>query len=223
MNDLMRATVIGVRELTAHVREIEMRPEALVAFAPGQWLSLRLPVGEKPPLNRAYSLASAPTGDGRLTLCFDRVEEGLGSGYLWDVAPGEALEFTGPHGNFVLSEGEAPLLFVARYTGIVPFRAMFQALLPSSNRPVHLVYSAPEPTEFVYRDEIEPLAAQASWLTISFVADGEESAALDTWTPPTADFIPYVCGIREFTKPIRDYLMERFGFDRRVVRLEHFS
>jgi ferredoxin-NADP reductase len=226
MNDIQRATVAAARTLTAHAREVELAPAVPVGYAPGQWISLRLPVGEKPPLNRAYSLASAPGGDGRLTLCFDRVEGGLGSGYLWGVEPGAVVEFTGPHGNFVLPEGGGEaLLFVARYTGVVPFRAMLRGLAASggAGRVVHLVYSAPEPGEFVYRDEIAVLADGANWLTVDFPPDGGEFAALDAWIPPDEGFLPYVCGVREFTKPVRDYLMTRFGFDRRAVRLEHFS
>jgi NAD(P)H-flavin reductase len=51
------------------------------------------------------------------------------------------VEFTGPLGNFVLPEGDAPLLLVARFTGVVPFRAMLLALERGdyAARPVRLV------------------------------------------------------------------------------------
>jgi ferredoxin-NADP reductase len=226
MSEIRAATVTETRPLSAHVKEIAL---SLVGepldFAPGQWLSLRLPVGDRPPLNRAYTLANAPSSDGALTLCFDRVEEGFGTGYLWEVAPGTVIEFTGPHGNFTLPmEGDTPLLFVARYTGIVPFRAMLQQLERDGNqRQVHLLYSAPEEQEFVYRDELVELAAQVDWLNLLLVGDGGEITTLEERAAEWMPFMPYICGIREFTKPIRDYLMERFGFERRAVKLEHFS
>lgn len=226
MSETRTATVIETRPLSAHVKEVVL---SLVGepldFAPGQWLSLHLPVGERPPLNRAYSLANAPVPEGSLTLCFDRVEDGLGTGYLWDVSPGTGIEFTGPHGNFTLpSEGEVPLLFVARYTGIVPFWGMLQQLERDGNsRPVYLLYSAPEESEFVYRDELTELAARVNWLTLMLCPDGEEINHLEERAAEWMPFTPFVCGIREFTKPVRDYLMERFGFERRAVKLEHFS
>ena len=44
--------------LTLHTTELVLRPiEHPIPFRPGQWISLQLPVGDHPPLNRAYSLA----------------------------------------------------------------------------------------------------------------------------------------------------------------------
>lgn len=52
------ATVLSVKDLTPHVRQLVLLPKAQkILFLPGQWISLQLPVGIKPPLNRAYSLA----------------------------------------------------------------------------------------------------------------------------------------------------------------------
>src|SRR5436305_486722 len=81
-----QTTVIELTTLLApEVKEIVLRsPETPLAFEPGQWISLHLPVGEKPPLVRAYSLARPADPSGTLTLCFDRVPDGLGSGYLFD-------------------------------------------------------------------------------------------------------------------------------------------
>src|SRR5438876_7805917 len=112
--------------LAPEVKEIVLRaPETSVAFEPGQWVSLHLPVGEKPPLVRAYSLARPADPSGSLTLCFDRVPGGLGSGFLFERQVGEPITVAGALGHFKLPEPlETDLVFVARYTGIVPFRCM---------------------------------------------------------------------------------------------------
>ena len=80
MPEIRTATVTEARFLSPHVRELTLQPNDNgdpVEFLPGQWLSLRLPIGDRPPLVRAYSMANAPTLDGRLVLTFDRVPDGI--------------------------------------------------------------------------------------------------------------------------------------------------
>ena len=47
------ATVLSVTDLTPHVRQLVVLPQIQkIPFQPGQWVSLKLPVSAKPPLNR---------------------------------------------------------------------------------------------------------------------------------------------------------------------------
>src|SRR2546422_10384550 len=114
-----RTTVIErIPPLAPEVKEMVLRrPETPIAFEPGQWVSLHLPVGEKPPLVRAYSLARPAEPSGSLTLCFDRVPGGLGSTYLFERQIGDPLTVAGALGHFKLPDPpEVDLVFVARYT-----------------------------------------------------------------------------------------------------------
>jgi ferredoxin-NADP reductase len=229
MAEIRTATITDARQLSPHVRELTLCPDSdPVGYQPGQWLSLRLPVGDRPPLVRAYSLANAPAPDGHLVLTFDHVPDGLGTGYLWEVAPGTSIEFTGPLGNFILPDGDSPLLLLARYTGIVPFCAMLESLSRQAKggdtvRSVHLIYSAPSPEERIYHDELTDASSRTEWFHYHPVDEGGEIARLDEITVAGAPFMPLVCGIREFNLTMRGYLMERFGFDRRAVKIENFS
>src|SRR5579871_2586885 len=148
-------TITAIRSLTPEVREIVLRPpEAPIPFEPGQWVSLHLPVGERPPLVRAYSLAEPPDPSGSLTLCLDRVPDGLASSYLFERQAGDELTLAGALGNFKLPDPlETDLLFVARFTGIVPIRCMLRALGQHPfTRHLRLVYGAPHPGELIYHD-----------------------------------------------------------------------
>src|SRR5687767_6831533 len=128
--ETQETVVEQIVDLSPHVREIVLRrPEPPLSFAPGQWVSLHLPVGEKPPLIRAYSLARPEEETGSLTLCLDRVPDGLGSGYLFERQVGDPITLAGPLGNFQIPEPlDSDLLFVAHFTGIVPIRCMLLAL-----------------------------------------------------------------------------------------------
>ena len=240
MPDLRTATIESVKTLAPEVREIVLRPDDAeqIVYAPGQWISLRLPVGDRPPLIRAYSLATPPASDGRLTLCFDRVEDGLGSEYLWTVEPGAVMEFSGPLGNFTLPDVDNDLVFVAQYTGIVPFRAMLLALgadhdFASSGRRVHLVYGAGKREDLVYYDELKSLAQRVSWFDFHPVVlegapkddavTGSEQDVLAAYAEGWRPFTPLVCGVREFTFPTRAFFIEKMGFERRAVKVENYN
>ena len=69
-----QAAVVSVRDLTPSVRELVLLPlEQAIHFRPGQWVSLKLPVGARPPLVRAYSTAEPEAASGHLVLVFDQI------------------------------------------------------------------------------------------------------------------------------------------------------
>ena len=227
-------TVTAVRELAPEVRELVLAaPAQPLDFRPGQWLSLHLPVGERPPLVRAYSLAAPPSPSGELVLCLDRVPDGLGSEYLFSLQPGDAVTYAAVLGNFVLQEGPADQLWMARYTGIVPFRAMLLALeaRPPEAR-VTLLYGACRQEDLVYLEELERAAEAHPWFHLITTVDeevegwtGSNEAVLDLLpglVGKRTDLIPMVCGKREFVRPIRDFFHAR-GYDRRAVKWESYD
>jgi ferredoxin-NADP reductase len=109
-------------------------------FRPGQWLSLRLPHGEREVV-RAYSLLEPD----RLSLCLDIVPGGLASAKLAGVQPGTLLEVAGPAGNFVLPDPlPANLIFCARFTGAVPVHCLLCQLSRVPRRPqAQFLYTLP--------------------------------------------------------------------------------
>ncbi len=228
-------TIAQINELTPEVRELVLNaPPEPVLFEPGQWVSLHLPVGERPPLVRAYTLARPCDPSGKLTLCLDRVPDGLGSGYLFEQQVGDELTLGGALGNLKLPDPlEADLLMVARYTGIVPFRSMLLALRERPfPRRVRLVYGARQPGDLIYHTEFQALAEREprfSYIpTVLEPSDNWQGAAgteLELVAERGADWLPFtpmVCGLRDFTRSVREFF-QMMGFERRAVRVEHYD
>ena len=226
--------IAAVRDVAPEVRELVLAPPAeRLDFLPGQWLSLHLPVGERPPLVRAYSLAAPPAPSGELVLCLDRVPEGLGSQYLFTLQPGDEVTFGGPLGNLVLPETGADQLWMARYTGIVPFRAMLLHLKenPPPGR-VTLLYSGETSDHLPYHPELLRAAEALPWFELLATVDqwderwaGEVRPALELLPELVGDrrdLAPLVCGKREFVRPIRDFFYG-LGYERRTVRWENYD
>jgi len=230
-----RATVLRFRDLTPSVRELVLGPQQRkVSFAPGQWVSLRLPIGERPPLTRAYTMSEPESLAGELVLVFDRVPHGRGSQYLYTLKTGDVLELAGPYGTFIPPEPlTKDLLLVGRYTGLVPFHCMIRALLARPPaRMIILLASAPSAIEQLYHEEFTALAAaHATFRYVSLVERDEAGSvvnreqvieALAALGGEGPDVVPMICGIRSFVRPLREYFTAR-GFPRRAVRVETYD
>jgi ferredoxin-NADP reductase len=227
------ARVLSVTDLTPGVRQLVVLPkERHVAFQPGQWVSLKLPVGPKPPLNRAYSMAAPETTSGELTLVFDRVIGGLGSEYLYQVHAGDELELSGPYGNFSLPRTlDRELLCIARFTGLVPVRCILKELYSQRQTgSVLLIAVAPGEDELLFHQEFLTLAiTHPGFRYLPLVAAAGEQQGVDltlSMLRPLVSgapkLIPMLCGTKKFVRPLRGYLIEA-GYDRKEVKTETYD
>jgi ferredoxin-NADP reductase len=226
-------TVLSVNDLTPHVRQLVLLPVARkIAFQPGQWVSLKLPVGAKPPLNRAYSMAAPGTPSGELTLIFDRVPGGVGSNYLYTLKPGDDTHLSGPYGNFTLPKQlDRELILIARYTGLVPIRCMLKQLYAQRQTgSVLLVSVAPAEEELLFHQELLTLAVtHLGFRYLPLVAAGGEQQGVDltfSMIRPLIEgapkVIPMLCGTKGFVRPLRAYFVEA-GYDRKEVKTETYD
>ena len=227
------ATVLSIMDLTPHVRQLVVLPTIQqVLFQPGQWVSLQLPVGAKPPLNRAYSLAEPPSPTGQLTLVFDRVPNGIGSSYLYGLKPGDELLLSGPYGNFPLPLPlNRELLLVSRYTGLVPIHCLLKHLATSGALPeATLIAIGPAEEELLYHEELLGLAVQhPSFRYMPVAVNGTDQEVVEATVKLLRPLVtgrlkvtPLLSGTRAFVRPLRAYLMEA-GYDRKEVKAETYN
>ena len=235
-NTTQAATVLHVRHLSPDVKEMVLAPQVNpISYKPGQWISLQLPVGSSPPLVRAYSLAEPESVSGHLVLVFDRVPDGLGSGYLFGLSEGEELMVAGPYGRFVLPEPIPDgLVLIARYTGIVPIRCMLNHLCSSAYRGrIILSYTAPSESELIYHSEFIQLASYGKLLYLPHVSGADEGLhrpvvdwpMVRSLIPHIGEqkaFIPMISGIKAFVRPLRTYFAE-LGWERQQIHTESYD
>jgi phenol hydroxylase P5 protein len=234
------------------VREYVLAPPAEpIHFLPGQWISIHLPIGERPPLVRAYSLAEPEAASGRLVLALDRVPGGLGSSYLDSLEPGQELTIAGPYGTFVTPDPlPARLVLVARFTGIVPIRCILRSILPDPTAPpgegpdrqadtlpqVLLVHGADRPDDLIYHQEFiewDRRLAGFRYYPSAFDGTGDEGidhrpeveilAEVLGEAGRARDFLPMVAGLKAMVQPVRGFFVDVLGFERRAVRREAYD
>lgn len=136
--------VIRIEDATASTKRfwIEVPELKSFDFKPGQFVTLDLPIHEKPNKRwRSYSIASWPDGTNIFELVIVLLEGGLGTHYLFSqVQVGSELILRGPQGVFVLPDLiDRDLFFVCTGTGIAPFRSMSHHILNNSV-PHHNIY-----------------------------------------------------------------------------------
>ena len=133
----------------------------------GQFLPVRLPEAGSPAPVRSYSISSDPAaGSYRITV--KRESLGLVSRYVNTTLREHAvLEAAAPRGDFVLMDGDNPVLLISAGIGVTPVLAMLHRLAAQrSTRPVHWIHTARDAGQDAFADEARGL--------VESLADGHE-------------------------------------------------
>jgi ferredoxin-NADP reductase len=157
--------VIRIVDETASTRRFWIQVPELETFdfKPGQFVTLDLPIHEKPGKRiRSYSIASWPDGTNVFELVIVYLEGGAGTHYLFkEIKEGSDLQVRGPQGVFVLPEViEKDLFFICTGTGIAPFRSMAHHLLNNNiaHKEIYLIFGCRKLGDWLYGPELTALS-----------------------------------------------------------------
>lgn len=178
--------VIKIEQQTHSTRRffIEVPEMEKFDFKPGQFVTLDLPIHEKPNKRwRSYSIASAPDGSNVFELCIVLVEDGMGTPYLFDqVKEGSELTFRGPVGVFTLPEKiEHDLFLICTGTGIAPFRSMIHHIIKHNipHQNIHLIFGCRKFGDALYANELKDLMRKDAGFFFHTCYSREEPENLD--------------------------------------------
>jgi len=146
--------------------DAEGRLQRLPPFRAGQYLSVEFVV-QGARASRPYSICCSPTEARQgnfyeLTVRFR--EEGFVAPHIWEQwRPGTRVTACGPLGQFGYEplRDRRDLVFLAGGCGITPFRSLWREL--RADHPeisCTILYGATGPEEFIFREELESLAAE---------------------------------------------------------------
>jgi CDP-4-dehydro-6-deoxyglucose reductase len=132
-------------------------------FEPGQFVSLDLPIHEKPAKRlRSYSIASWPDGTNVFELVIVLLDGGVGTTYIFnEITVGSEFTLRGPQGVFVLHEENLAkdLFLVCTGTGIAPFRSMAHHIFRNNipHKEIYIIYGCRTKKDLLYYDELRAL------------------------------------------------------------------
>lgn len=204
--------------------------EAPVDFAAGQFFMLEVQ-DEQGKVNRAYSVASAPSKKDGFSLCVKLIPEGRGSRVFRNLETGARLNFMGPFGHFMLADSPKDIVMVATGTGLAPFMSMLPTLLEGGRAGrVDLYFGVRHEEDLFYVDTLRAWEAEYSnfhvHVTLSQPPDGW-TGLRGRVTEHLTDFDPaavqvYICGNGDMVKAVKEQV-EAAGVPKVDIHLEQFT
>ncbi|SMH31640.1 NO-inducible flavohemoprotein [Azospirillum agricola] len=172
-----RFRIAGKTSESAVITSFRLEPVdggRVMDFLPGQYLGLKLSIGGET-VHRNYSLSASPNGrDYRISV--KREAQGLVSGFLHDRARvGDELEVYPPAGEFVLREGDGPLLLITGGVGQTPALPLAEQALAAGRKVVY-VHAAINGSVHAFRGHLDALAGRHQGLTTVYCYAEPETA-----------------------------------------------
>jgi CDP-4-dehydro-6-deoxyglucose reductase len=205
-------------------------------FKPGQFVTLDLPIHEKPNKRwRSYSIASWPDGTNVFELIIVLDKMGLGTNWIFnEVNIGSELTFRGALGVFTLPENltETDLFLICTGTGIAPFRSMVHHIqnhnIPHNN--IYLIFGCRGKKCLLYYNEMKqleqkdplfhfiPTLSREIWEgNTGYVHQIYESLCMER--PPATFFL---CGWKGMIDDAKRTILE-MGYDKKSIHQEIYG
>jgi ferredoxin-NADP reductase len=206
------------------------------SYLPGQFLTLTLPVSEKP-VRRSYTISSSPTQGYHCEVTVKREDQGLGSRYLHDrLKEGDTLEVQAPSGKFFFTGTESDsVVLIGGGVGITPMMSIARALTDMGwPGDICFVVACRDPEHFIFEDELKRLQQRHANLHVHVAMsriDADRNGyrkgrvskeLLQEWIPDIATRRIHLCGAPPMMATTRKILAE-LGVPEKDVHTENFG
>ena len=188
---------------------------------PGQWIDCFMEMDGSTEV-AGYSMTSAPNKEGWFSIAVKLVGDNPVTDYLHDCAKvGDVLIVEGGSGDFHYTGDDThSLALIAGGIGITPIASIIRFIDESNLQvPTTLVYSASAPSELLFREEFEAIAARNPNFRAHFTvtrphtepwhgSTGRLDTAVLTDTGIDANHLCYICGPPEMIQAMLAALKE---------------
>jgi glycine betaine catabolism B len=234
------ATVIKIEQQTHNTRRffIQMPTDAAFHFEAGQFVTLDLPIHEKPAKRlRSYSIASWANGTNVFELCIVLLEGGAGTTYLFnEIKEGSEIILRGPVGVFTLHEHalQNDIYLICTGTGIAPFRSMVQhiKLHNLSHKNIYLIFGCRTKADLLYFEELKtlsdemegfhyiPTLSRENWEGAAGYVHAVYENILQTNPNKDANFM--LCGWKAMIDDAKEKIVA-LGYDKKAIHSELYG
>jgi ferredoxin-NADP reductase len=209
---------------------------ALFDFKPGQFITLEIPVPGGP-VHRTYTISSSPSRPLSISITVKAQADSIGTRWMLDnLTPGKKIKVIGPGGLFTHMNYEAEkYLFISAGSGITPMMSMTTYMFDTGLDPdIVFVNCAKRPSEIIFRQRLEHMAARVPGIDIKWVVD--QADRFKPWTgyqgqlnqlmlglmaPDYLEREVFCCGPEPFMQAVREAL-QGLGFDMDHYHQESF-
>lgn len=215
--------------------------DELACFRAGQYISLKLKIGESV-LSRPYSLISSPKEalggkEGIYRIIVKDMQDGFASGYInREFSVGTKLDISEPSGffNYEPLRDAQTVVAAAGGSGIAPFMSMAEAIADGTEEfDMLLLYGSKTEEEIYFKDRLEELSkASEGRIKVIYVLSDEEKEGyekgfitdelIQKCVLKGSDYSLFVCG----SQGMYDYMesvAEKLGLPKRRVRFDAYG
>ncbi len=206
-----RGRVEHKRSLTHDTVELRIALEkpSQIAFQAGQYIQLESePYRGREAVMRAYSISSPPSQKHAVETVIRLVPDGICTTWVFDVLKeNDPVTFSGPYGDFYLSDTDRPCLFIAGGSGMAPIISMLRDMREKDNcRRVVFFFGALTRSDLFYVDELRQLEKERQWFRFVPALSNEPpdsgwegergliTEVIARCLPDTAEYEAYLCG-----------------------------
>ncbi len=229
--------VIRIADHTHNTKQYWIEVPELPSFdyKPGQFVTLDLPIHEKPNKRwRSYSIASWPDSTNVFELLIVLAEHGLGTHYIFnEVKVGSELTFRGAQGVFTLPEKiEKDIFLICTGTGIAPFRSMVNYIylnkIPMKN--IYLIFGCRTKEDLLYHEELKELEKKLSGFHYHPTLSREEweghhgyvHAIYEELCKDKQEAQFFICGWKAMIDEAKKRIVE-LGYDKKSIHQELYG
>jgi Na+-transporting NADH:ubiquinone oxidoreductase subunit F len=184
-----RGVVERIRDLTYDMKELRIKliqPDT-IDFIAGQYVQLDTPpyASVRESVFRAYSMSSPPSEKNAIELIIRLVPGGICTTWVFTLLKeGDEVTFTGPFGDFRLSDTDREMLWVAGGSGMAPFWSIIRDMREKNvQRRCTYFFGAVGKRDLFLIDELRELEQELPWFT--FIPALSEPNDGDHWDGET--------------------------------------
>jgi propane monooxygenase reductase subunit len=162
--NLFSATITHKEKAVDNSFIIRLKPIAtktVFTFEPGQYCLLQNPFTQDKRDLRPFSIASSPEVKHALEFCIKIYGDWTKS--FSHIKEGDAIQLTGPFGNFIWNDAINNAVFLVGGTGIAPIMSMLRTITARRRNPhIKLLYGNRTPETILYKEELDRLQKDVS-------------------------------------------------------------
>jgi Na+-transporting NADH:ubiquinone oxidoreductase subunit F len=217
------STVESITDLTGDIRQLRLRLDepAKISHRPGQYVQVEAPSVDGL-VYRAYSISSPDYEPNVVELVVKLVVGGIASSYLHSLKVADTVRFTGPYGEFNLSDDPSvEIVCVAGGCGIAPIKSIVYSLNRRwPGRQCWLFSGCRHTKDVFYLEQFEELAQKYPGFHVVYALSGKLSGAekwhgekgfihlaVDKYLEPNMKRQVYLCGPPAMVKAVTRVLL----------------
>lgn len=207
----MKLRLIDKLNVTSDVMTFVWEPEEPLTWRARQYLHYTLPHDspDNRGIKRWFTIAAPPyEGRPRITTRFAGERGSSFKAALHELEVGATIEAAEPEGDFTVDNTERPIVYVAGGIGITPYRAILLQLdYDNVDIKGHLLYAS-RTEDYVFKDELEAIAARHRDFKISYFTDPAhiELEDIQAAASELTDPLYYISGPEPMVKAYKDKL-----------------